>query len=214
MLKCVKKCRQGQAQESRRKLMDSALSLFATKGYAGTNTRAICRGAGVADGLLYHYFPGGKQELLREILREKLAQVESELQQWDSGSHALSLEEALEYIFASTLGMFEENFELFRLLSREDEVSSTLACGPLQQMLQLGRQRLSALLEQQMPDIPDTDCAADILISLVTNYFQARLIGLDDNYYTQEHCRRMLRHQCALLRKLTAAPAERNEDQE
>ena len=93
MLKCVRKQRQEQAQESRRKLMDAALTLFAQKGYAGTNMRAISRSAGMADGLLYHYFPGGKQELLREIVREKLGDVEMRTRQWDTELMNLSLEE-------------------------------------------------------------------------------------------------------------------------
>lgn len=37
-------------------------ALFAENGYEGTPVRAINRKAGLADGLLYHYFSDGKKE--------------------------------------------------------------------------------------------------------------------------------------------------------
>jgi AcrR family transcriptional regulator len=65
MLECVRKHRQEKAQESRRKLTETALSLFARNGFAGTNMRAISRGAGMADGLVYHYFPAASRSCCR-----------------------------------------------------------------------------------------------------------------------------------------------------
>ena len=62
--------RQEQASETKKKLMNSALQLFSSQGWAGTHTRDITHAAGVADSLLYHYFPGGKRALLEAILEE------------------------------------------------------------------------------------------------------------------------------------------------
>lgn len=211
MLKCVRKQRQEQAQESRRKLMDAALTLFAQKGYAGTNMRAISRSAGMADGLLYHYFPGGKQELLREIVREKLGDVEMRTRQWDTELMNLSLEDALDRVFSTAAEIFEENLELFRLVVREEEAHSVLEFGSLYQML-LGKQQwLPALLEQHIERGElrhlDIDCMTDTLFALITNYFLGRLTGLESHYYyTEEHCRKLLHHQCSLLRRADDMP--------
>lgn len=54
-----------QAAESRQKLLNSAQRLFAEKGYKGTPVREINRSAHLADGLLYHYFPGGKMRYFK-----------------------------------------------------------------------------------------------------------------------------------------------------
>lgn len=67
--------RQKKAAQTRKTLLDAARKLFAQHGYAGTSMRAISRNAGMADGLMYHYFPGGKKELFQVILKESLEQM-------------------------------------------------------------------------------------------------------------------------------------------
>ncbi|MCY9783602.1 TetR/AcrR family transcriptional regulator [Nocardiopsis sp. EMB25] len=58
--------RQQAAAERRRHIRDVALRLFARYGFAATTTKLIAKEAGVAEGLLFHYF-GNKVELLRAI---------------------------------------------------------------------------------------------------------------------------------------------------
>ncbi len=60
--------REQKASETRAKLIDTALDLFAKRGYEATSIRDIAREAGVAQGLLYNYFPG-KEDLFWAILQ-------------------------------------------------------------------------------------------------------------------------------------------------
>jgi AcrR family transcriptional regulator len=62
--------REQQAVERRKQLLEAATELYAAQGYHGTPVREINRRIGMADGLLYHYFPGGKLEILQTIVRE------------------------------------------------------------------------------------------------------------------------------------------------
>ena len=55
--------RKRQAEERRKQLIDTALGLFAAKGFENTTTKEIAEASGVAQGLIYHYF-AGKEELL------------------------------------------------------------------------------------------------------------------------------------------------------
>jgi AcrR family transcriptional regulator len=48
--------RELQAQERRNQLIDTALALFAERGVEGTTIKDIAERAGVAQGLVYHYF--------------------------------------------------------------------------------------------------------------------------------------------------------------
>jgi len=215
MLECVKKHRQEKAQESRRKLVDTALSLFAQKGFAGTNIRAISRSAGMADGLLYHYFPGGKQELLQEIVKEKLGGIEEHTQQLSVQLTELSLEDAVERVFGAALEIFEENLELFQLVIRDPEAHQVLEFGRLYQILLGQQQWLPVLLERQVSlgqlRPVDVECVTDTLFALITNYFLGRLAGLESHhYYTEEHCRRLLRYQCRLLEGAGNVPVDEN----
>ena len=67
--------RETQAAETREKLFISARSLFAKKGYKGTSVREINRNVGLADGLLYHYYPGGKAEIFRTVLDDASGRI-------------------------------------------------------------------------------------------------------------------------------------------
>jgi AcrR family transcriptional regulator len=62
--------RQLQAIERRQQLLDAAKKLFAKNGYHNTSVRSITQSIGMADGLIYHYFPKGKLEILHTIFRE------------------------------------------------------------------------------------------------------------------------------------------------
>jgi TetR/AcrR family fatty acid metabolism transcriptional regulator len=56
-------------EEKRRLLLDAAVRVFARKGYHASRVGDIAEEAGVAYGLLYHYF-GSKEEVLRTVFRE------------------------------------------------------------------------------------------------------------------------------------------------
>ena len=64
--------RQLQAQERRGEILAAAKKLFAQNGYHATTTRSINKEVGMADGLLYHYFPEGKMQILQAVLQEEV----------------------------------------------------------------------------------------------------------------------------------------------
>lgn len=57
------------AGEKRQQLLDAAVRVFARKGFHASRVGDIAEEAGVAHGLLYHYFES-KDQLLEEIFRE------------------------------------------------------------------------------------------------------------------------------------------------
>ena len=67
--------RQEQAAATKRNLLDAAQKLFAENGYKATPVRSINKKIGMADGLLYHYFPGGKKEILQVIVVENFEKI-------------------------------------------------------------------------------------------------------------------------------------------
>lgn len=56
------------SEQTRRQLIESALSLFRTQGYAKTTMRSIAEAAGVSVGNAYYYFRS-KDELVAELYR-------------------------------------------------------------------------------------------------------------------------------------------------
>ncbi|MBU5671077.1 TetR/AcrR family transcriptional regulator [Paenibacillus brevis] len=66
--------RDQQAAARKEQILNSARRLFAEKGYHATTMRELNKAIGMTEALTYHYFPGGKLEILRTVLR--LAQEE------------------------------------------------------------------------------------------------------------------------------------------
>ena len=59
-------------EASTRRILKTALRLFAAHGYAGTSIRMIAESAGISVGLLYNYFPS-KADLGRRLIERYLA---------------------------------------------------------------------------------------------------------------------------------------------
>lgn len=60
--------RKEQAEQSRAKLIATALRLFVAQGYEATPVSQILDEAGMARGALYHHFPDGKKDLFGEVV--------------------------------------------------------------------------------------------------------------------------------------------------
>ena len=63
--------RQRMAAARREQILGTALKLFAERGFDATSTRQIAQEVGVAEGLIFHYFPT-KASLLTAILQDRL----------------------------------------------------------------------------------------------------------------------------------------------
>jgi AcrR family transcriptional regulator len=56
-----------QAEERRIQILDTALKVFAEKGFTKTTIKDLAEAAGISAGLMYHYFPG-KEKLLEAVV--------------------------------------------------------------------------------------------------------------------------------------------------
>lgn len=177
--------REAQAIETRKKLLDSAQSLFAQKGYKGTSVREINRSVNLADGLLYHYFPGGKKEIFQVIVEENVKQILSELTQRNRIEEYLTmpLEEVLEKYFENITEVITQHMDIIRILLRENEVREFVTKA---QLLELAGNRnllFQTLLEKKYERGEvrkmDFESAALSLKSIVMNSIFIELFGIE-----------------------------------
>jgi AcrR family transcriptional regulator len=61
-------------EDKRKLLLDAAVRVFAKRGYHGSRVGDIAEEAGVAHGLLYHYF-ASKEDVLRTVFRENFVEL-------------------------------------------------------------------------------------------------------------------------------------------
>ncbi|MEX2211384.1 MAG: TetR/AcrR family transcriptional regulator [Gaiellaceae bacterium] len=102
--------------DKRRLLLDSATKVFAERGYHACRVGDIATEAGVAYGLLYHYFES-KEDVLRTIFRETWGQMLETISGIDAaGGHA---RDQVRRVAAVVLGSWKANPDLIRLLVRE-----------------------------------------------------------------------------------------------
>ena len=66
----VKSRREDAVDATRAALLDSALALFAERGFAGTSLDDVVAAARVTKGALYHHFRGGKVALFEAVFQE------------------------------------------------------------------------------------------------------------------------------------------------
>lgn len=57
------------ASETRDRILVTSAELFRRQGYAGTGLKQVTREASAPFGSLYHFWPGGKEELAAEVIR-------------------------------------------------------------------------------------------------------------------------------------------------
>jgi AcrR family transcriptional regulator len=171
----VKTLRQQQAAAQRDHLVDTALELFAQKGYDATSVKQISTAAGVAVGLLYHYFPS-KSEVLRAVWERHsfLPQLRTLLEV----EHEQEATFVLRHIADNFSAMLDRKESLFRLMVRESQSNPEVAeC--LQAIVGEGVKVLATYLETriQLGELRshDTELTARMLLGTVFTTHVARL---------------------------------------
>jgi AcrR family transcriptional regulator len=102
--------------DRRRDLLDAAVRAFARNGFHGSRVSDIAEEAGVAHGLLYHYFRS-KDEVLETIFRETWSGLVSETKRIEESGDGLR--EQLRRFARIYLGSWLITPELIRVLVRE-----------------------------------------------------------------------------------------------
>jgi len=104
------------AEEKRRLILDAAVRVFAHKGFHTSRVGDIAEEAGVAHGLLYHYF-SSKDEVLETIFRETWSDLLSEIDEIEASD--APAREQLERVAARLLGSWRIHPDVVRVLVRE-----------------------------------------------------------------------------------------------
>ncbi len=103
-------------REKRRRILRAAITVFARNGYYASKVGDVAKEAGVAYGLVYHYF-GSKEQLLDTIFRRtwtNMLEAVEEVERADGPAR-----EQIHAIARIVLGAWQLDPELIRVLVRE-----------------------------------------------------------------------------------------------
>jgi AcrR family transcriptional regulator len=108
--------RSSAAEEKRQLLLDAAVRVFARKGFHASRVGDIAEEAGVAHGLLYHYF-SSKDDVLDAIFHERWGELVNELAAIEASSE--SPRERLRQVIARMLEGWQRHPDVVTVLVRE-----------------------------------------------------------------------------------------------
>ncbi len=103
-------------EEKRRQILDAAVRTFARNGYHATRVGDIAEDAGVAYGLVYHYF-SSKEDVLESIFRETWTDLLEAIRDVEESEELAT--EQLRQVTAILLRSWRRQPDLVRVLVRE-----------------------------------------------------------------------------------------------
>ena len=134
------------ARERRDQLLTSALALFAERGFENASMKDLAAAAGVAPGLVYHYFRS-KEELLFAALEQQ--SFLPELRRRLPASPNRPATEALPEIADGFHALLLERDSLLRVVARESQTDPRMAAA-LQRVIESAAGFLGAYLDARV----------------------------------------------------------------
>src|ERR671910_2601624 len=172
--------RQRIAAARREQILKTALKLFAAQGFDATSTRQIAKEVGVAEGLIFHYFPT-KASLLTAILEDRLEgrrAFRTELRPLLEGASGNSAPEVLHAVASGWLATLRRDQEivvvLFTTAQTDPEVREAW-----QGLIREGTEMLTGYLAARVragelrKDLP-LETAATMFVSSLMIFFLTR----------------------------------------
>lgn len=167
--------RQQRALARRRQILETALRLFARQGFDATSTRQIARETGIAEGLIFHYFPT-KEHLLTAVL-ETHHSYRGELQDLLEGAGRKPAAEILRQLATESLARFRREAEITLVMFSVAQTNPRVGAVLRRSIAEEGVAGLSAYLRTRIEagelraDLPVESSALMFFSSLVIFFF-------------------------------------------
>jgi len=141
----------GAREDTRDRLIDAAIEVFAEEGYHHASTREICRRAGVNPAAIHYHF-GDKASLYRAVFRsggaEPAGEARAAAPRRTAGRHEALV--ALYRFLLAPLAGSELHQQLIRLYAREEIEPSGVLGDTASQAILPRHRRLTALLAHEL----------------------------------------------------------------
>lgn len=98
-------------EEKKVLIMETALELFANKGFYSTSIQDIAKKAGISKGLLYNYFES-KEDLMRSIIAKGLDEI---LVFFDPNKDGVLTKQEVQFFIEETFRAMKENMDFWKL---------------------------------------------------------------------------------------------------
>ncbi|MEY8442174.1 TetR/AcrR family transcriptional regulator [Lactobacillaceae bacterium 24-114] len=100
----------------KKKVLTTALKLFANNGFHATTTAKIAQQAGVSEGTIYKYF-SSKEDLLAKLLQPILREIKNNF--FSNLDDKADLPSLIDFIVTDRINFIEVNFDFIRVIFQE-----------------------------------------------------------------------------------------------
>jgi AcrR family transcriptional regulator len=101
-------------EERRTQILETAIDLFASRGFKGTTTREIAHAAGVSEGIIFRHF--ATKEALYDAIIAHTAEKRTRLYEQDGGTEGMDLESLMRAFARSYLARNRQDSSFLRLM--------------------------------------------------------------------------------------------------
>jgi AcrR family transcriptional regulator len=157
---------------SRDRLLDTALALFASRGYAATSTAEIQKACGMSpgSGALYRHFRS-KSDVLRSVLRRGLERMRTS-PAWRQATTPAERLDALATVAAAAQQTITDNADLVRLILLEPDAAPDVVEGLWVRNLAIAHQimghALQASAQEAGTEIDDPEAISAVLLAALS----------------------------------------------
>jgi AcrR family transcriptional regulator len=175
------------------KIVETAIKIFAEKGYANTSTSEIAKAAGVAEGTIFRHY-GTKDNLLLSVIlpfiKDSIPTIAEEAFTEIMSDNVLCFEDFLRAFLKNRIDFINKNKEIFKILVKEilynEELRRELQPYFTKNMTHRIIKVINTYKESgELIDIP-TSTLQRMLFTFVGGYFVSRFVFLPDNFVMDE----------------------------
>lgn len=167
----------------KKKVLTTALKLFANNGFHATTTAKIAKQAGVSEGTIYKYF-SSKDDLLAKLLQPILMEIKNNF--FSNLDDKIDLSSLISFIVTDRIHFIEVNFDFIRLIFQEiltgqltDKSYQDFFSGNDGVLVKL--KKLQAKFPEINPKLNPPQLARIFIDPILTYVLQNKLLGLPVN---------------------------------
>jgi AcrR family transcriptional regulator len=179
--------------DKQQKIVESAIKLFAEKGYANTSTNEIAKAAGVAEGTIFRHY-GTKDNLLLSLilpfLKDSIPTMAEEVFNEIMTESVICFEDFLRALIKNRLHFLNENKEIFRIFIKEFFYNEALRNEFLPFFSENITSRIIEVIDRykergELMDLPSSTIQR-MFFTFVGGYFVSRFVLLPDHIVQDE----------------------------
>lgn len=162
------------AANTRARIDETALRLFAEKGVDQTTTRDIAQGAGVAEGTLYRHYQG-KDDMIRQLFSAHYVELAEELDRLQAGHAEVGAK--MDAMIGAFCALYDFSPEIFRFLFLVQHGQLGSIPAEARTPVRVVRDVIAAAIERGEISPQDTDLAAAMVFGIVTQPAVFKIYG-------------------------------------